>query len=183
MSPRTRVLRNGRTRPTRHRAVQPLAVLWLTLVWTVLWRDVSVLVVASGVLVGVLVCVVFPLPPVALFARVRPWPLVVLGAGFAVAVVRASVEVALVVLRRRPLRNAIVRVDLESSSDLVLTGVATMLSLVPGSVVVETRRSTHTLYLHVLDTPDLDRVERFRAEAAAAERRFVAAFVPREEPT
>jgi multicomponent Na+:H+ antiporter subunit E len=181
VSPRTTTRRDGRTRPVRHRAVQPFSVLWLTLVWTVLWRDLTPLIVLSGVLVAVAVCLVFPLPPVTLFARVRPVPLALLAGGFAVAVVRASVEVSLVVLRRRPARNAVVRVDLASDSDLVLTGVATMLSLVPGSVVVDVRRSTRTLFLHVLDTPDAASVERFRAEAATVERRFVAAFVPREE--
>ena len=181
MSPQTRTRRDGSTRPTRHRAVQPVPVAWLVLVWTALWGDLSVLVVGSGVVVAVLVCLVFPLPPVVLFSQVRAWPLVVLVAGFLVDIVRASVEVSLVVLRRRPVRNAVVAVDLESSSDFVLTGVAAMLSLVPGSVVVEVRRSTHTLFLHVLDTPDRERAEQFRAEALAVEQRFLAAFVPREE--
>lgn len=182
MSPQMIERRDGTSRPSRRRAVQPLSVVWLTLVWAALWRDLNVLVLVSGVLVGVLVCLVFPLPPVALFARVRPWPLVVLVIDFLVSIVRASVEVAVVVLRRRPLRNAVVAVDLETTSDFVLTGVATMLSLVPGSVVVEVRRSTHTLFLHVLDTPDRERAERFRTEALAVEQRFLAAFVPREEP-
>lgn len=181
MSPRMRTRRDGTTRPTRHRAVQPLSVAWLTVVWSILWRDLSLLVVGSGLLVAVLVCLVFPLPPIALFARVRPWPLAVLAGGFLVDVVRASLQVSAVVLRRRPVRNAVVAVDLESSSDFVLTGVATILSLVPGSVVVEARRSTHTLYLHVLDTPDRARAERFRAEALAVEQRFLAAFVPRDD--
>lgn len=181
MSPQTHTRRDGTSRPSRHRAVQPVPVAWLVLVWTALWGDLSVLVIASGVVVAVLVCLVFPLPPVVLFSQVRVWPLIVLTAGFMIDIVRASVQVSLVVLRRRPVRNAVVAVDLESSSDFVLTGVAAMLSLVPGSVVVEVRRSTHTLYLHVLDTPDRERAEEFRAEALAVEQRFLAAFVPREE--
>lgn len=175
-----RARRDGTERPSRHRAVQPFSLLWLILVWTALWGDLSVLVLGSGVLVAVLVCLVFPLPPVALFTRVRPWPLVVLVVSFLFSIIRASVEVSLVVLRRRPVRNAVVAVDLESSSDFVLTAVAAMLSLVPGSVVVEARRSTHTLYLHVLDTPDRERAEQFRAEALAVERAFLAAFTPRD---
>ena len=180
MSPQLRTRRDGSTRPSRRVAVQPSSIVGLTLVWVVLWRELSPLVVVSGVLVAIAVCLVFPLPPVRLFLRVRPVALVVLVLGFLADIVRASLEVSGVVLRRRPVRNAVVAVDLESSSDFVLTGVAMMLSLVPGSVVVEVRRSTHTLYLHVLDTPDVESAERFRRRALELEQRFLRAFVPVE---
>ena len=181
MSPRTRERRDGTVRPVRHRALQPLPLLWLTLVWLTLWGAVTPFLLVTGLLVAVVMSVVFPLPPLRIGARVRPWPLVRLLARFAVDVVRASVEVSWVVLRRRGVRNAIVEVDLTSSSDFVLTGVASMLSLVPGSVVVEVRRSTHTLFLHVLDVPDTGAAEEFRREALAVEQRFLAAFVPEQE--
>lgn len=178
MSPQVHTRRDGSVRPARYRALQPFALAWLTLVWLALWGDVSVLLVVSGVLVAVLACLSFPLPPVKLEARVRPLRLLVLALRFVVDVVRASLEVSVVVLRRRPVRNAVVAVDLDSNSDFVLTGVAAMLSLVPGSIVVEARRSTHTLYLHVLDVPDVAAVERFRQDALAVEARFLAAFEP-----
>lgn len=181
MSPRTRTRRDGSTRPARHRAVQPAAVVWLTVAWLLLWGSVSVKLVLSGVLVAVLACLAFPLPPVRLHARVRPWPLLRLAVVFLAAVVRASLEVSWVVLRRAALRNAVVALPLRTTSDFALTGIASILSLVPGSVVVEARRSTHTLYLHVLDTPDADAVERYRAQARLVEERFLAAFVPDEE--
>ncbi|WP_110181150.1 Na+/H+ antiporter subunit E [Nocardioides solisilvae] len=182
MSPQVRVRADGSVRPVRYRAVQPFAIFWLTLVWLALWGAVTPMLVVSGVLVAVLACLAFPLPPVKLESRVRPWPLLILALRFALDVVRASLEVSAVVLRRRPVRNAVVAVDLRSSSDFVMTGVAAMLSLVPGSIVVEARRSTHTLYLHVLDVPDAEAVERFRREALAVEDRFLAAFEPLPAP-
>lgn len=182
MSPQVRVRADGSVRPVRYRAVQPFAILWLTLVWTALWGSFSPMVVVSGVLVAVLSCLAFPLPPVKLESRVRPWPLLLLALRFVLDIVRASVEVSAVVLRRRPVRNAVVAVDLRSSSDFVMTGVAAMLSLVPGSIVVEARRSTHTLYLHVLDVPDEEAVEAFRRDALAVEDRFLAAFEPLPAP-
>ena len=179
MSPVTRTRRDGTSRPARHRAVQPLAVVWLTLVWLALWGEVAPLYVLGGVVVAVGICLVFPLPPLDLAARVRPLLLLALVARFLVDVVRASVQVSRVVLRRGHVRNAVVAVDLESSSDFVLTLVAAMLSLVPGSVVVEARRSTHTLYLHVLDVPDAEAAEAFRRSALALEQRVLAALPPR----
>jgi multicomponent Na+:H+ antiporter subunit E len=58
----------------------------------------------------------------------------------------------------------------------VLTVVAEMVSLVPGSLVVEARRSTHTLFLHVLDARDMAGVEKMRAQVFALERRVVLAL-------
>lgn len=172
MSPRTG------TRPSRYRAVQPWSIAWLTLLWVTLWGAVTPMLVVSGVLVSVLMSLVFPMPRLDFGVRVRPVRLVLLGVRFLADVIRASVEVTGVVLRRRPVRNAVVAVDLDSDSDFILTGVAAMLSLVPGSIVVEARRSTHTLFLHVLDVPDRAAADAFREEALAVERRFVAAFVP-----
>ena len=39
---------------------------------------------------------------------------------------------------------------LHTESDVVLTATALMVSLVPGSLVVEVHRPSHTLYLHAL---------------------------------
>ena len=181
MTPKMRERRDGTLRPARYRAVQPWSIAWLTLVWVTLWGSIPPLLVVSGVLVATLLSLVFPLPPLEIGVKVRPVGLVVLVARFLVDVIRASLEVTAVVLRRRTVRNAIVAVDLHSDSDFVLTGVAALLSLVPGSVVVEARRSTHTLFLHVLDVDDVAQAEAFRDEALALERRFLAAFVPRGE--
>ena len=178
MSPQLKVRRDGTTRPARYRVLQPWSLLWLTLFWAGLWGSFSLGNLLLGLAIAVLVSWTFPLPPVDLGSRVRVLPLLKLLAIFLVDVVRASIQVSAVVLRRRQVRNAVVTVDLHSESDFVLTGVAAMLTLVPGSVVVEARRSTHTLFLHVLDADDVADVERFRAQALALERRFLAAFEP-----
>ncbi|MFI5429065.1 Na+/H+ antiporter subunit E [Aeromicrobium sp. UC242_57] len=89
----------------------------------------------------------------------------------------SSVQVALVVLRPgRPLRNGVVEVNLRTPSDVVLTVVAEMTCLIPGSLVVEARRSTHTLYLHVLDVKDEAGAERFRQSVLDLETRLVRAL-------
>jgi multicomponent Na+:H+ antiporter subunit E len=152
-------------------------LLWLTLVWVALWGELSVFNVLTGFLVAVLVCLVFPLPSLRMHLRVRPLRLAWLVLHFMVDVVRASVQVSWTTLQfRRTPRNAVIEVDLRTPSDFVLTLVAEMTSLVPGSLVVEARRSTHTLYLHVLDARDEAGVDRMRRDVLALERRVVLAF-------
>lgn len=150
---------------------------WLTFVWVALWGRWSAFDVVAGLLVAVVVCLVFPLPPLHLHLHVRPLWLGWLVLRFLGDVVVASAQVTWVTLRlhHRP-RNAIVEVSLRTPSDFVLTVVAEMTSLVPGSLVVEARRSTHTIYLHVLDARDQAGVERMRRAVLATERRVVMAF-------
>jgi len=182
MSPVLRQHRDGTFRPARYRSLQPLVVLWLAVVWVALWGDLSVGNVLGGVLVGTVVCLVFPLPPLRMDLHVRPLPLVWLVLRFLFDVVAASVEVSVKTLQlhRQP-RNAVIEVDLRTQSDFVLTVVAEMVSLVPGSLVVEARRSTHTLFLHVLDAGDMRGVEKMRRQVFALERRVVLALGSRTE--
>ena len=109
--------------------------------------------------------------------HVRPLRLGWLIAHFLADVVVASAQVAWITLQlhRQP-RNAVIKVNLRTRSDLVLTVVAEMVSLVPGSLVVEARRSTSTLFLHVLNARDQAGVDEMRRQVLALERRVVLAL-------
>ncbi len=177
--------------PYRHRSrwksLQPWALAWLTVLWVALWGDLSVANVVAGLVVGVVVCLAFPLPPLGMHLRIRPHRLAWLVVRFLADVVIASVQVARTTLAfgRQP-RNAVIEIDLRTDSDFVLTVVAEMVSLVPGSLVVAARRSTHRLFLHVLEARDEHGVEKMRRAVMALERRVVLAFgadtAPVEEP-
>lgn len=172
---------NARQRARRH--VQWPMVVWMSLVWWVLWGTWSAMSLVGGLVVAVAVQLAFPLPPLRLEVRVRPVGVVVLVARFLLDVVVASLQVAATVLApRRDLRNAMVRIPLRSESDLVLVLVAELVSLVPGSVVVEVHRSSFTLYLHVLDVRSADDVERVRERVWAQEERLLRALSPTIRP-
>lgn len=166
-----------RPHASRFAAVQPSSLLWLTVVWVALWGDVSFANVLGGLAVALLVMTVFPLPPVRMRLRVRPHWLLWLGVRFVSDVVVASLQVTWLTLTLRgDPRNALIRVRLRTDSELVLTLVGEMTSLVPGSIVVEVRRTTRTLYLHVLDARDEEGIERIRRRTLALERRVVMAI-------
>ena len=166
-----------RPRPARVRGLQLPVLAWLTIVWVALWGELSVFNVVAGIVVAVVVCLVFPLPRLHMHLHVRLLRLAWLVVRFLADVVTASAQVAWTTLQfhRQP-RNAVIEVQLRTPSDFVLTVVAEMTSLVPGSLVVEARRSTHTLFLHVLDARDQAGVEKMRRDVLALERRVVLAF-------
>lgn len=160
----------------RSRPLQPVMLLWLTMVWVALWQDLSPANVLAGAAVAVAVSLVFPMPRVRLGTRLHPGYLLALLLRFLVDIVTASFQVAWLTLQlgRRP-RGAVFAVDLASSSDFVMTTVAHMTTLVPGSLAVEARRHTHRLFVHVLDLGDHD-VDHFRTRVLAQEQRLLRAI-------
>ncbi|WP_309133369.1 Na+/H+ antiporter subunit E [Cellulomonas sp.] len=157
-------------------------VLWLTAVWVLLWGDISLGNVVNGALLGVLVTAGLRMTPIDLHGRVRPGALAVLVGRFLVDLVRASFEVSLVALRpRHTPRGAVVCVQLRSHSDLYLTLTAELVSLVPGSLVVEAHRLTGRLYIHVLDVETSGGVEAARRSVLEQEERVLRALASDEE--
>lgn len=161
---------------------QGRAVVLLAAVWVLLWGEASLLNILYGLLLGWLVSVVFWLPPIRFYGRVHPWGVVRLLAAQLKDLAVASVQLAVIAFRREPdLRPGVIRVDLRSRSDLYQVGIAQLISIVPGTLVVEANRHPRVLYLHVVDVPDEAAIEHQRAHALEVERRFVRAFGSRAE--
>ncbi len=160
--------------------IRPTAVISLTLLWLLLWGDVTPLLVIGGVLVAVVVVVVFPFPKADWDGSFRPWPFLVLFTRFAFDLVVASFQVAWLAVRPRPLGDsAVIEVQLHTRSDLLLVLTSELVSLVPGSLLIELDADEGKIWLHVLDgNRDLAEVE---ADVLAQERRVIAALGSRVE--
>jgi multicomponent Na+:H+ antiporter subunit E len=149
----------------------------LTIVWTLLWGAVNPLIVVGGVLVALLVTTVFPFPAVTWNGRFRPLPALRLVVLFVVELLMASVQVAWIAVRpSAPPRSAVIRVDLVTRSELLLTLTAELISLVPGSLLIELDSRRGHLWLHLLDGSTPDKIEQARARALAQEARVIAAL-------
>ncbi len=172
------------TRPLelRRRGVRWPVLLSLTVVWVLLWGSLTLDMVLTGLVVSLVVVIVFPLPPIVFGGKVHPWPLCRLIARFFADLFVASVQVSWTVLRfKYQPTSAVIEVDLYSRSDLYLTLTAELLSLVPGSLVVEARRSTSTLFLHILDVSTDEEIELARTGALEQEQRVVYALASPDE--
>jgi multicomponent Na+:H+ antiporter subunit E len=172
----------GPGRPT-HRVRHQLPLLvWLVLVWMLLWGTWSWANLISGSVLAVLVTVLLPLPPVVGGARLHPVGVLVFLGHFVVDLVLSAAQVAWQTIRPGGIEHsAIIRVQMRTDSDLLLTIVAEALTLVPGSLVIDMDRQQRTLALHILHVRDLADVERRRAAVLAEEERVVRAFGSAEE--
>ncbi len=157
-------------------------ILGLTIVWLLLWGEITPWLVVGGLITAWVVVVAFPFPKAPWVATLRPWPLVTLLARFALDVLRASAEVAWIAVRPAPPpASAILRVDLRTRSELLMTITAELVSLVPGSLLIELDPETSSLYVHVLDGSTPQAIDDARRAVRAQEERVVRALAPRAE--
>lgn len=173
----------GTERPPRVRRRPQLRMSVVSaVIWVLLWGDLSLANLVSGFLLGLLITWVFPLPPIDSHGRFRVWPHARMVAILLFDLVRSSFVVAAQAFHfGHTMRNAVVRVDLRTHSDLYLTLTSELVSLVPGSLVMEARRHESVIYLHVMDVRSDADVVAARRKVLEAEERVVRAFGSNDE--
>ena len=159
----------------------PLLV-WLVIVWGALWQDFSPGNLLFGALLAVAVARLFYLPPVELGGRFSVLRAVPFAVAFLGKVVAASFQVFYLAVARGPkVTNAVVAVPLRSHSDLMVTATGHVISLIPGSLVVEVDRSTSTLYIHGLNVRNAEDVRKLRKEVRDTEAGLIRVMGTKEE--
>lgn len=152
-------------------------LLWLDAVWVMLWGSVTWGNIAGGLLVGLAILLLLPLPPVPVEGRVHLGALLKLIGVFVVEMFRSSIEVAWLAIRpgSMPL-SAVLRAKVSIKSDLVLTLLVDMMNLIPGTMVLEIDTKRRLLYVHVVDVSSEKSVRQFYRSTARLERLFIDAF-------
>ncbi|MGW9493709.1 Na+/H+ antiporter subunit E [Streptomyces prasinus] len=149
---------------------------WLWLLWVLLWGSVGPVVLVGGLLVAVAVVRSFSLPPILPGAVPRPLAIGRLLAGLLKDIVVSGATVAWQALRYgERTSTAIVEVPLRVDSDLLITAVAELTTIAPGTLVVEIDRRRQRLYVHALPVRDEADVDRRREAVQTLERRVARA--------
>jgi len=167
-------------RPRRRRRAWwtrwPIAI-WLAVMWTLLWGEPTLANLIAGFGLAFLVLWLLPMPRVGFEGRVWIPGMVTLLALFVRDVLVAAAHLAWYAISpKRTPHGAIIRVQLRSHSDVLLTITAQFTSLVPGSVVVEAHRLTGLVYVHVFDAEISGGIEAARATVLEQERRIMYAL-------
>lgn len=162
----------------RIRALSQFALLGgLVVLWCLVWGQVTVLTIVTGVILAVVISLMFYLPAIDLSGRVNVWYLLVFFVRLIIDIARASIDVAWLVInpRYKP-SSAVIAIPLDTRSDLIMTFTAEAISLVPGSIVVDVDRQESVLYVHVINVRTEEDLEEFRDEVFATEKRLVMAI-------
>ncbi len=134
----------------------------LVVVWVLLWGEVSAGNVLSGIALAVALLVVFPLEDVAhVDHRVHPVGVARLVVYFVVELVVSTTLVARdVLIGPSRVRTGIVACPLRVDADGLITFLANLLALSPGTLPIHVGRDPLVLYLHILRLDDPDDVRR-----------------------
>lgn len=153
-----------------------VSVVWLTMVWVALWESLTWANVAGGLLAGIVTVILVPPRPDTLVIGSRPIAGLKLLLYFLWKLAQASIAVAWEVVTPGDRTNpAVITVPLHTSSEGIITSVANMVSLTPGTLTLDVDPGTRTLYIHVLHFIS---EETTRADVHTLERLAIAAFPP-----
>ncbi|MDD9370571.1 MAG: Na+/H+ antiporter subunit E [Acidimicrobiales bacterium] len=142
------------------RALGPIVV--LVVIWLLAWGSVTWANLLSGIAVAVGIVVVVPdVRRASHLPIVRPLPALRLVGSMLRDVVVSNVVLAGQVLSRRPqIATGVVRVPLAGCSDEVLTVIANLVAMTPGTMPIEVDQHPTVLYVHVLHLDHPDEVRR-----------------------
>jgi multicomponent Na+:H+ antiporter subunit E len=154
-------------------------VAFLLGIWLLLWGEVSIANVVSGLLVSALLLLVFPRPPSTTGFVVRPIPTLRFFMFFGREMLESVALLSREVLSRRSrFHTGVVAVRVHGCPDSLLAVVANLIALTPGTMTVGIQTDPPTLYVHVLIFRDIETV---RVKIEHLNRLVVLAFASRDD--
>ena len=157
---------------------RPLTVAWLTFMWILLMGQISWGNLIAGLGLSVLIVLALPLPPVPRSGNRVNWlKLVAFVAEWFFDLLVASAKVAWLSLRRAPQpRNAVLRVPMRLSNELVLYLATCAYNLQPGGTVTDIDLANREWTVHILDAESDAAIAREIANVQKLERQMIAIF-------
>lgn len=148
------------------RGRSPALVPWLVLLWILLWGNVSIANLVSGVVVSSLIVIGSGPERIGSTssqdrARISPWHFVMFLGFVAVQLVRSNAVLAREILSTKSRINlGVIAVELRTDSELMMLIVANVITMTPGTITLEVVGSPATLYVNVLHSHDVTLVRR-----------------------
>lgn len=158
----------------------------LMVVWIFLWGEISLANLLSGAAAAVSVLVAFPgdRPDARQRYVVRPVPFLRLAGYMLSQLARSNVLLTREMLSRTSrLHTAVIAVDIRTDSPALVTAMANLMALNPGTLAIDLAPDASEIYVHVFY---LDDVETLRRDVNQLQDLIIRAFTPRSdaaEPT
>lgn len=162
------------------RRVSWLMTLGLVVIWLMLWGNISVQSVLIGIIIALGIQLAFPLPVIPEVGRIRPLGVLKLIMWTLGGLVTASIELATQILAfKRPIKHAVICVNLRTKTDFITALTSELVTLVPGSVVVDSIAGELVVHVFRADSPE--DIDSARRQVLAQEALVIGAFGSAEE--
>jgi multicomponent Na+:H+ antiporter subunit E len=159
------------------RALQGFSVFWAMVVWVLLWGNISLANIITGLAVGLFIVLALPLPQVPVLGTINPIAFLRLLGYMVYQMAISSAQVAWLAVRPQSLPpTGVLRHKFSINSDLVLTLCVDAINLIPGTMVVELDGLQRIGYIHVLDLGSANAIRRFHRSMNRIEELIVASF-------
>ena len=161
----------------RHR-FRPTFILWLTIMWCLLMGEITWANVFGGMLVGLGIVFLLPLPAMPISELNVSWGRLIrymfIWTG---DLLWASVKVAWIAVRpgEKP-KNAILRAPMRVENELALSLAVVLYNLQPGGTVAEIDIANRMLTVHVLEATTQADIDREVANLVSLERHMISIF-------
>ena len=157
-------------------------VLALAVVWVLLWGSLTPTAIVGGLLIGLVVTILFPLPLLPDRLPFRPLKSLRLLVYLAIDLTVSGIRVSMVTLLRGPrARAGILGLPLYTDSDRAVTTIVAGCALTPGSYVLQIDRRRRRWYVYVLGLHREGAVERVRGQLMDLQMRVIDALGSDEE--
>lgn len=160
------------------RRFRPYFTAWAVVMWVALQGELSVGNVLAGLIVGLGVSLLLPLPAIPSGnICIHPGPLMVLLWYWLLGFIHGAFAVAWISLRpAAPPTTAIITVPMRVESELILAFGTTLYNLQPGGTVTDIDVGNREWTVHLLKAESQSEIDQARAAVAMLEKRLIAAF-------
>ncbi|WPF65884.1 MULTISPECIES: Na+/H+ antiporter subunit E [unclassified Corynebacterium] len=158
--------------------MRPLTLFWITLLWCGLMGEVTWANVIAGLLVGLGVILILPLPRLPIAHLPVEWKALFVFLGYWLKeLFTSSFEVAALALRPRALpKTAIVQAPMRVNSELILTLATGLYNLQPGGCITDIDIANRMWTVHLVNASTPEDIERELAVIRALERSMIDIF-------
>ncbi|AWB82663.1 Na+/H+ antiporter subunit E [Corynebacterium yudongzhengii] len=158
--------------------IRPAFVAWIVVMWCLLMGELSWANVFAGIIVGLGVVILLPLPAMPIGGMRVHWiGLIRFVIVWFRDLIIASVKVAWLALRPAPPpKTAIIRMPMRVSNELVLYFATVAYNLQPGGSVSDLDIANRMWTVHLLSVPDEKALEREKKSITELERAMIRIF-------
>jgi multicomponent Na+:H+ antiporter subunit E len=140
-------------------------IAFLTSIWVLLWGRISIANVASGIVLSMILLVLYPPPRTGARAKerfvLRPLPTIHLAGYILVQILVSNVQISKRILTPRSrLQSGVVTYEPQTDSKRLITFIATILAISPGTMPVRVETDPPLIAVHVLHLRDPDDTRR-----------------------
>ena len=162
------------------RRLHPLSTLWLTLMWCMLYGEITVANIVGGLILSVVIHLAFPLPAMPVgFRAVNVGGLALLAWKFVSGLITGALHVTAIAWRPTPPpTSALIQVPLHVESNFVLFLGVCLYNLQPGGTITDIDLKTRMLTIHLLDGSTPEKIDAQISAVGELEKQLNAAFVP-----